>query len=432
MATSISQMQKRGICIEPPLINKAELGFKADEEHNSILFALKSISDIGDDVVEAILKHRPFTSMDDFYEKMIETKMIKPSKMTMLIKAGCFDAFEKDRIHLLKTYIKKYRCKFIDKLTLSQILKMQDLHFKYKELNLIPQRIEDSIRIFNFYKYTMSLKVVEEFIDPTKKKIPKCGYHDEIIELDNIAMEFFISHYSEDSIYDIRDQHYLIFKKKFVKETQEKIEELIEYIGAPETLKKYNEGLSMEIYDAIGIGTVSHMEMESLCIYIHEHELKGLDYEKFNLVNFFNLPEEPQVSSYYTRKIKKIEDGKEIQEIKKFPKYCISKICGTVLDKNKDRHTVTILTPEGVVNVKYAQGSFLHYNKKISQQNTSGKKKVIEDSWFKRGNLIMVTGYRKGDMFRCYNYADTIFKHTTSLITEINEDDVVIKTERED
>lgn len=33
-------------------------------------------------------------------------------------------------------------------------------------------------------------------------------------------------------------------------------------------------------------------------------------------------------------------------------------------------------------------------------------------------------------MFRCYNYGDTIFKHTTSLITNIGEKGVEVMTER--
>ena len=54
----------------------------------------------------------------------------------------------------------------------------------------------------------------------------------------------------------------------------------------------------------------------------------------------------------------------------------------------------------------------------------------MEESWFKRGQMIMITGYRNGDMFRCYNYGDTIFKHTTSLITNIGEKGVEVMTER--
>ena len=419
VATSIAQMQKRGIKIQAPLINKAELGFKADEENNAILFALKSISGIGDDVVEIIRQARPFASFEDFYERMVATKLVKTGQMIQLIKAGCFDEFDENRVDLLYTIVRLCKCNLISSLTKSQLNRMQELQFMYPELNLIPDEVLDGIQVYNFSQYVKELKVVKKYIDPSRKML-KCGYHDEIIELDDRAMQFFINHYTEDSIYDVKDEHYLIYKKKFNKETEKKLEPLREYLANPNTLLKYNKALVKDEAKKVVTGTTSHMEMESLCVYVHEHELADLNRDEFNIVNFFNLPEEPVVASTYKRKVKRVENGQEIQEVKEFPKYFISKIWGTVLDKNKDRHTVTLLTPEGVVNVKYTKGAFLHYNKKTS----------IEESWFKRGQMIMVTGYRNGDMFRCYNYGDTIFKHTTSLITNIGEKGVEVMTER--
>lgn len=420
VATSIAQMQKRGIKIQAPLINKAELGFKADEENNAILFALKSISGIGDDVVEIIREARPFSSFDDFYERMIETKIVKTNQVIQLIKAGSFDEFGTDRVQLLYKIVQLCKCKPVSSLTKSQLNRMQELHFMYPEMNLIPEDITECIQVYNFSQYVKDLKVVKKYVDPSRKRVPKCGYHDEIIELDDRAMKFFMGNYTEDSIYDVKDEHYLIYKKKFNKETEAKIEPLRDYLSKDKTVDLYNQALVINEAENVVTGTISHMEMESLCVYVHPHELDGLNTEEYNVVDFFSLPEEPVVASTYKRKVKRIKDGQKIEEVKEFPKYYISKIWGTVIDKNKDRHTVTLLTPEGVVNVKYSKGAFLHYNKKTS----------VEESWFKRGQMITVTGYRNGDIFRCYNYGDTIFKHTTSLITNIDEKGVHVMTER--
>ena len=99
---------------------------------------------------------------------------------------------------------------------------MQELQFMYPELNLIPDEVLDGIQVYNFSQYVKELKVVKKYIDPSRKML-KCGYHDEIIELDDRAMQFFINHYTEDSIYDVKDEHYLIYKKKFNKETEKKL-----------------------------------------------------------------------------------------------------------------------------------------------------------------------------------------------------------------
>ena len=60
--------------------------FSPDEEHNRIIYALKAINGIGDDVVRILLENRPYRDMQDFYERMIETKLIKNSQMMQLIK----------------------------------------------------------------------------------------------------------------------------------------------------------------------------------------------------------------------------------------------------------------------------------------------------------------------------------------------------------
>lgn len=72
MAIAIAAVQKENVKVELPLINSADFGFKADVENNRIIFGLKGINGIGDDIVQAIIQNRPFNSMEDFARKMLD------------------------------------------------------------------------------------------------------------------------------------------------------------------------------------------------------------------------------------------------------------------------------------------------------------------------------------------------------------------------
>jgi hypothetical protein len=69
----------------------------------------------------------------------------------------------------------------------------------------------------------------------------------------------------------------------------------------------------------------------------------------------------------------------------------IFRIAGTVLDRDKAKKTVTLLTTDGVVTVKVFGQVFAHYDKLISERGADGKKHVIEKSIFNRGNKIIVS-----------------------------------------
>ena len=103
-------------------------------------------------------------------------------------------------------------------------------------------------------------------------------------------------------------------------------------------MEKLNQALYQEMFDKYASGSVSHWEMDSVSFYSHEHELIKSQrlYD-----DFFKLPEEPEVDYTFTSK-----DGNEIKM------YKLRRIIGTVIDKNKMKNTVTLLTPTGVVNVK--------------------------------------------------------------------------------
>ena len=72
---------------------------------------------------------------------------------------------------------------------------------------------------------------------------------------------------------------------------------------------------------------------------------------------------------------------------------------------------------------------FNNYNKQISEKQADGKKKVIEKSWFSRGNKIIVTGIKRDEMFFAKKYKRTPY-HLVELITDVKEDRLITRGRR--
>lgn len=149
--------------------------------------------------------------------------------------------------------------------------------------------------------------------------------------------------------------------------------------------------------------------MESICYYHHKHELINVNYNDYGISEFNDLPEIPIIERFYR--------WKGIDR----PIYKLNTIAGTVLDKDKLRHTVTLLTTNGVAVVKMYRDQFSAFDKQISEPDETGKKKIVERSWFKRGNKLLITGFRRDNQFVAKTYKST-GRHTIYKITEISED----------
>ena len=81
----------------------------------------------------------------------------------------------------------------------------------------------------------------------------------------------------------------------------------------------------------------------------------------------------------------------------KVPIYELWRIAGTVIDKNKMKNTVVISTPFGVVDIKIYKAQFSKYDKQIFllKNSKTEEKKIVEKSWFTRGNKLMFTGIKR-------------------------------------
>lgn len=401
IAAAIGNIRQRGVKVSLPDINKAKFGFTPDLENDAIIFGLKGMNGIGDDVVHTIIEHRPYTSFKDFLVRMFDTKIIKNGQMLQLIKGGCFDSFG-ERKEIMKQFVQHT---FEPK----KQLNMQNMNMLV-EKDLIPEKFNLNVRFFKYKNY-----ISKNIFEIVKK--PK----DKLFILDDISQQFFEQHFSEDCIVKMAEGRLVISEKKFKSEYDKKMEDLKGWLSNKETLNYVNEQLFNEAWEEVNNDSISKWEMDSLSFYYHDHELAHANNDKYDISTFSELPEKPVVTKEY------VSRGIPRQEFQ------LSRLAGTVLDKDKNKHQVTLLTTDGVVTVKFYAGAFSHYNKQISRPISKDKKEVIEPSWFTRGNKLLVTGFRRGNKFVPRKYKDSIYQHTVALIRDIDQEgNLILQTERKE
>ena len=79
-----------------------------------------------------------------------------------------------------------------------------------------------------------------------------------------------------------------------------------------------------------------------------------------------------KLSEYQTVERSFTKGGKTINIFK------LHKICGTCIAKDKNKGHVTLLTTEGVVNIKFRKEYFSMFDKQISVIQPDGTKKIME------------------------------------------------------
>lgn len=433
VASAISNLQEHNIVIALPDINRADVGFIPNEEDNSIMFGMKGISTINNDTAKLIMDNRPYTSLQDFHERMVTVKrevtlstgkkqmksLVSTSQTINLIKGGAFDELEnKPREEILASYLRLlYPSK--SKLTSANISNII-------EMGIVPSHLQDCIKHHNFKEFIKSLP---KHKDETSKSITwyviDCGDD----ETTDYTTNYLMNHFGElvedrDYYYDDLGYVHLALgtsrKGSFEALHKEKMKPLTQWLNSSECLDVYNH---MQFEDVKRIhmkGNRAKWEMESMCYYYSYHELANVDKELYSLVNFNELPEEPIITGFTPHA------GKQ------HPRFKLSRIAGTVLDRDRNKHTVTLLTQDGVVTVKFYGGQFSFYDKTISMiDEQTGKKVVVEDGWFKRGNLLTISGFRRQNRFSAKRYANSIYQHAVCKILNVCEDGTLeLQTER--
>lgn len=393
IATAIGKIKSSGVEVSPPDINKSSFTFSPDADNNVIRYGLSGISRIGDDLIKTIMKERPYVSIEDFLSRV---KINKP-QMINLIKSGAFDGFG-NREEIMKNYIDSISDK-------KKTINLRNLQMLIN-FNLIPAEYDFQVRVFNFNKYVKKFKWNTYYlINDTAFRFYEQHFDvDKLIPSTNAEASFMIKQTDWDKIYKVQQDKI----RPFVKNNEEMLKQ------------KVNDILFNENWNKYATGNISKWEMDSISFYSHKHELSDADLYEREVVEFNSLPENPLIDRIIPIK------GKHI------PMFKISRIAGTILDKDKAKKTVTLLTTDGVVVVKIFGEVFNHYDRQISQKDlATGKKHVIEKSWLSRGNKIIVTGIRREDSFVAKKYKNTPY-HLVELIDEIDEyGNVITKEERE-
>lgn len=396
-ASAIGKMKGYGVNVDLPLINHANFSFTPDIANNRIIFGMKGIVGVGDEAVYEIVKNRPYTSFEDFHERLYQTKLLQKKHMLPLIKGGAFNEFG-DRIEIMKKFLVK-------EVDVKDKLNGQNLP---RVISLGLFDTQDLISFKHMYNFKSHIsKSVHSKVEKPK---------DRILILDSYSQAFFFNNFSDDSIVGWEGNQPLISEKKFKKEYDTKMEEAMKLLEDKEFVRGFNNAQFFELWTEYADGNISKWEMESVSFYSDRHELDDIDYNRYGISNFFDISETPVVIEEYEWR------GRPMKN------YQLHTIIGTVLDKDKNKNTVTVLTPEGVVTCKTYSGAFSQYDRQISESIGKGKKKVLERSWFSRGNLLLLRGFRREEQFVLKAPKG---EHTINKITEVRPEDGTIGLQAE-
>ena len=386
IATAIGKIKTSGVDVAPPDINKSSFTFYPDIESNTIRYGLSGITKVGEDLIKAIMDGRPYSSVTDLTSRV----KINKAQVINLIKSGAFDCFG-DRVQIMREYIASVS-DTKKRITLQNMKMLIDF-------GLIPEEFDLQRRVYNFNKYVKKLKWQSYYA------------------FDEIALSFYEKHFDMDKLIptEMSESGFMIKQTDWDKIYQHHMDIIRPWVkkNANDLLEKVNERLMSDTWNKYCLGNLSKWEMDAVSFYSHEHELANVNMLAYGITDFADIPENPVVDRIIPIK------GRQI------PIFKLYRIAGTILDKDKNKKTVTLLTTSGVVTVKIFGQVFSHYDKQISEKGVDGKKHVIEKSWLSRGNKIIVTGIKQSDGFLAKKYNRTPY-HLVELITDITEDGYLI------
>lgn len=399
-AKALGNVIAQGIKISLVDINKSSFSFKPDIENNQILFGMKGVNKVNDGVVEQIIAGRPYSGIKDFMARCPLNKTI----MVSLIKSGAFDNLDgywakelcdEPRIAIMAYYISQiYGAK--KKLTLQNFNGLM-------EKKLVPNDLIHEQRTFAFNKYLKKNKRGEYYLlapNSRDEEFYRDSYDAEGLEVINGVPCI------KQTVWDKVYKKIMENARTWLVQNQQSV------------LDEYNGILFNEMWEKYAANNISAWEMEALCFYYHEHELINVDRGRYGISNYFELPEDPVVEYYFKR------GGKDI------PIFELTKIVGTVVGKNDTKSSISLLTIEGIVTVKFTKEYYAMFNRQISEVQEDGTKKIVEKGWFGRGTKLMITGFRRADMFVAKTYAATA-THQIYLIEDIDEKgSLVLRHER--
>ena len=375
------------IGVELPDINVSRLGFTPDEDRNVIVYGIRGIARVGEQIIKDIIINRPYNSLDDFIAKMVSAdgkKLISKDKVVNLIKAGAFDNIEnKPREEILKNYI-------LSVADQKQKLNLQNFAMLIKQ-KMLPQELDFSVKVYNFTKYIRTMRYMGNYI------------------LDEFGYSFFSENYDLTKVNMIeKDGQYVnvISSAWWDNVYDAEMNKPRAYIKThhDELLEELNTRLFNEEYNKYANGGLLQWELDSLNFYYSGHPLQ-------NLI----IPTETTL----VKDLKENEfDGFWMIKGKQVPKYKLRSIVGTVIDKDKVKGLVTLQTTDGVIDIKVFKQQYARFDHTITDVNENGDKIILEESFFEKGTHLLVTGILRGTTFTPKTYKDTGFDPILKIVTK--------------
>lgn len=378
----------RGINLSLVDINKSQYEFEPDEENNRILFSMKALNGVGGEIVQDIIANRPYTSLQDFQEKVKCNKTV----MISLIKSGAFDQFG-ERSEIMRDYLTQMS-------EPKKRITLQNFN-GLNEKGLIPTELDFQRRLFVYNKALKKNCLIDGFFVMRADNYYK--FYEEFFDIDLLEPYGNKLAIKQDTWKKLYDKH-MKKAKDYFKEHQQ------------ELLDKYNQTLFQEQWDKYASGNYSSWEMDALGMYYHDHELRNIDKARYNVSDFGDLPVSPIVDKVFKR------NGIEI------PIFKLDRIMGTVIAKDDAHSSFSLLTVnDGVVTVKISRDYFARINRRISEVQADGKKKVREAGWLQKGTKLIIQGIRREQMFLAKKYSKSKY-HQVYKITDVKDDGTLVST----
>lgn len=390
IATAIIKFRKYGL-VATPDINSSRFGFTPDASANTIRFGLRGIARIGEQIIRDIIINRPYKSLNDFITKMVSSdgkKLISKDKVVNLIKSGAFDNIEnKSREEILRQYV----------MTTSDQKKRLTLQNFQMLINqgLIPEELSFSVKVYNFTKYIRKQRFMGNYILDEVNGMRFYSQYYDMTKIKQLEKDGQIVNVISDSYWDSIYDNEMNKPRSYIKANHDIL------------LEKLNNNLFNEEYNKYGKGDLLQWELDSLGFYYSGHTLNKVELP-IDIVPLDQLREDDF-------------DGFWLIKGKRVPKYNLSTIIGTVIDKDKQHGFFTLQTPDGgVIEVKVFKQQFARYTHVISTVDDDGEKDVLEDSFFEKGTHLAVTGIKRGEIFIPKVYKSTGFDAILKIVLDTN------------
>lgn len=343
-----------------PDINKSKMKFTTKD--GKTLFSLKAISGLDTNTLDAILEHRPFNSLEDFYVRMVETKLTSVKKAVVLVKAGAFDNLENKDRRIIMMDLVKLAVPPKDKVTITQL--------PYVTL---PNSFNELLTLHNFRNCIEGRNKI-----PMNEKLEK----------------HFINNYSNEVEYGFENGTLNIDMKSWKKFYNKEIKPLKDELKKPEYAEEFTRQKRKEYWANECLGSVADWEIETLLFNKDKFVLDTNSISKVYPLNTFSNMENESV--LYTNK-----HG--------FSTYKTSFIAGVVIGSNNIKRLVYLLTKDdGVVTVKMSRKDYPIYQEKLEN----------DPSWYDKQTKLVVQGYKSGEALMARGNKHN--KHSIIKIVEVD------------